>query len=150
MWSDALLAYLHYLSIFTLIVFVTAEAVVLRPDMTPAIRKRLSIYDAVYGASAGAVLVSGLLRLFYGAKGVAFYVHNPVFHIKMGLFVLVALMSIPPTLTILRWKRQGKTLPDFVPTPAEIAKVRRWVMLEAHLIIFIPLAAVLMARGIGM
>lgn len=30
MWSDALLAYLHYLSIFTLIVFVTAEAVVLR------------------------------------------------------------------------------------------------------------------------
>ncbi|MHA6821571.1 DUF2214 family protein [Ralstonia pseudosolanacearum] len=150
MWSDALLAYLHYLSIFTLIVFVTAEAVVLRPDMTPAIRRRLSIYDAVYGASAGAVLVSGLLRLFYGAKGVAFYVHNPVFHIKMGLFVLVALMSIPPTLTILRWKRQGKTLPDFVPTPAEIAKVRRWVMLEAHLIIFIPLAAVLMARGIGM
>ncbi|CAH0441891.1 DUF2214 family protein [Ralstonia pseudosolanacearum] len=150
MWSDALLAYLHYLSIFTLIVFVTAEAVVLRPDMTPAIRRRLSIYDAVYGASAGAVLVSGLLRLFYGAKGVAFYVHNPIFHIKMGLFVLVALMSIPPTLTILRWKRQGKTLPDFVPTPAEIAKVRRWVMLEAHLIIFIPLAAVLMARGIGM
>ncbi|MHA6909280.1 DUF2214 family protein [Ralstonia pseudosolanacearum] len=150
MWSDALLAYLHYLSIFTLIVFVTAEAVVLRPDMTPAIRRRLSIYDAVYGASAGAVLVSGLLRLFYGAKGAAFYVHNPVFHIKMGLFVLVALMSIPPTVTILRWKRQGKTLPDFVPTPAEIAKVRRWVMLEAHLIIFIPLAAVLMARGIGM
>ncbi|QCX47804.1 DUF2214 family protein [Ralstonia pseudosolanacearum] len=150
MWSDALLAYLHYLSIFTLIVFVTAEAVVLRPDMTPAIRRRLSIYDAVYGASAGAVLVSGLLRLFYGAKGTAFYVHNPVFHIKMGLFVLVALMSIPPTVTILRWKRQGRTLPDFVPTPAEIAKVRRWVMLEAHLIIFIPLAAVLMARGIGM
>lgn len=150
MWSDALLAYLHYLSIFTLIVFVTAEAVVLRPDMTPAIRKRLAIYDAVYGASAGAVLISGLLLLFYGAKGVAFYVHNPVFHIKMGLFVLVALMSIRPTLAILRWKRQGKTLPDFVPTPAEIAKVRRWVMLEAHLIIFIPLAAVLMARGIGM
>ncbi len=150
MWSDALLAYLHYLSIFTLIVFVTAEAVVLRPGMTPAIRKRLALYDAVYGTSAGAVLVTGLLRLFYGAKGAAFYVHNPVFHIKMGLFILVALLSIPPTLTILRWKKQGKTLPDFVPTPAEIARVRRWVMTEAHLIVFIPLAAVLMARGIGM
>ena len=45
---------------------------------------------------------------------------------------------------------QGKTLPDFVPTPSEIAKTRRWVMVESHLIIFIPLAAVLMARGIGM
>ena len=55
-----------------------------------------------------------------------------------------------PTVAILRWKKQGKTLPDFVPTPAEIAKVRRWVMIESHLIIFIPLAAVLMARGIGM
>jgi putative membrane protein len=55
-----------------------------------------------------------------------------------------------PTVAILRWKKQGKTLPDVVPTPAEIAKVRRWVMIESHLIIFIPLAAVLMARGIGM
>ncbi|AJW44767.1 DUF2214 family protein [Ralstonia mannitolilytica] len=149
MWSDALLAYLHYISIFTLIVFITAEAVVLRPGMTPEIRNRLARYDAVYGAAAVAVLVTGLLRVFYGAKGYAFYVHNPVFHIKVGLFILVGLLSIMPTVTILRWKKQAKTLPDFVPTPAEIAKTRRWVMIESHLIVFIPLAAVLMARGIG-
>ncbi|PLT17134.1 MULTISPECIES: DUF2214 family protein [Ralstonia] len=149
MWSDALLAYLHYISIFTLIVFITAEAVVLRPGMTPEIRNRLARYDAVYGAAAIAVLVTGLLRVFYGAKGYAFYVHNPVFHIKVGLFILVGLLSIMPTVTILRWKKQAKTLPDFVPTPAEIAKTRRWVMIESHLIVFIPLAAVLMARGIG-
>lgn len=148
MWSDALLAYLHYISIFTLIVFITAEAVVLRPGMTPEIRNRLARYDAVYGAAAVAVLVTGLLRVFYGAKGYAFYVHNPVFHIKVGLFILVGLLSIMPTVTILRWKKQAKTLPDFVPTPAEIAKTRRWVMIESHLIVFIPLAAVLMARGI--
>lgn len=150
MWSDALLAYLHYISIFTLIVFLTAEAVVLRPGMTPEIRNRLVRYDAVYGVAAVAVLVTGLLRVFYGAKGYAFYVHNPVFHIKVGLFILVGLLSIMPTVTILRWKKQAKTLPDFVPTPAEIAKTRRWVMIESHLIVFIPLAAVLMARGIGM
>jgi len=150
MWSDALLAYLHYISIFTMIVFLTAEAVVLRPDMTPEIRKRLARYDAVFGFAALAVLVTGLLRVLYGAKGYAFYVHNPVFHLKVGLFILVGLLSIPPTLTILRWKKQGKTLPDFVPTPSEIAKTRRWVMIESHLIVFIPLAAVLMARGIGM
>jgi len=150
MWSDALLAYLHYISIFTMIVFLTAEAVVLRPDMTPEIRKRLARYDAVFGFAALAVLVTGLLRVLYGAKGYAFYVHNPVFHLKVGLFILVGLLSIPPTLTILRWKKQSKTLPDFVPTPSEIAKTRRWVMIESHLIVFIPLAAVLMARGIGM
>ncbi|KHK56204.1 membrane protein [Ralstonia sp. A12] len=150
MWLDALLAYLHYISIFTMIVFLTAEAVVLRPDMTPEIRKRLARYDAVFGFAALAILVTGLLRVFYGAKGYAFYVHNPVFHVKVGLFILVGLISIIPTITILRWNKQGKTLPDFVPTPGEIAKTRRWVMIESHLIIFIPLAAVLMARGIGM
>ncbi|MFP3891034.1 MAG: DUF2214 family protein [Ralstonia sp.] len=150
MWSDALLAYLHYISIFTLIVFLTAEAVVLRPDMTPEIRRRLARYDAVFGMAALAVLVTGVLRVLYGAKGAAFYLHNPVFHVKIGLYILVGLLSIMPTVAILRWKKQGKTLPDFVPTPAEIAKVRRWVMIESHLIIFIPLAAVLMARGIGM
>ena len=150
MWLDALLAYLHYISIFTLIVFLTAEAVVLRPDTTPEIRKRRARYDAVFGFAALAVLITGLLRVFYGAKGYAFYVHNPVFHVKVGLFILVGLMSIVPTINILRWKKQGKTLPDFVPTPSEIAKTRRWVMVESHLIIFIPLAAVLMARGIGM
>ena len=150
MWSDALLAYLHYISIFTLIVFLTAEAVVLRPDMTPEIRKRLARYDAVFGFAALAVLITGALRVIYGAKGYAFYVHNPVFHVKVGLFILVGLLSIIPTITILRWNKQGKTLPDFVPTPSEIAKTRRWVMIESHLIIFIPLAAVLMARGIGM
>ena len=150
MWLDALLAYLHYISIFTLIVFLTAEAVVLRPDMTPEIRQRLARYDAVFGFAALAVLITGLLRVFYGAKGYGFYVHNPVFHVKVGLFILVGLMSIVPTINILRWKKQGKTLPNFVPTPSEIAKTRRWVMIESHLIIFIPLAAVLMARGIGM
>ncbi len=150
MWLDALLAYLHYISIFTLIVFLTAEAVVLRPGMTPEIRQRLVRYDAVYGFAALAVLVTGGLRLFYGAKGYAFYVHNPVFHVKVGLFILVGLLSIMPTVTILRWKKQARTLPDFVPPPSEIAKTRRWVMIESHLIIFIPLAAVLMARGIGL
>lgn len=150
MWLDALLAYLHYISIFTMIVFLTAEAVVLRPGMTPEIRKRLARYDAVFGFAALAILVTGLLRVFYGAKGYAFYVHNPVFHVKVGLFILVGLISIMPTVTILRWNKQGKTLPDFVPMPSEIAKTRRWVMIESHLIIFIPLAAVLMARGIGM
>ena len=122
----------------------------LRPDMTPEIRKRLGRYDAVYGVAAVAVVVTGVLRVIYGAKGYAFYVHNPIFHIKIGLFILVGLMSIVPTINILRWKKQGKTLPDFVPTPSEIAKTRRWVMVESHLIIFIQLAAVLMARGIGM
>jgi putative membrane protein len=129
MLTDALLAFLHFTAIFVLVTLMTAEAVVLRPDMT---------------------LATGLLRLFYGAKGVDFLIHNPWFHAKMTVFVLIALCSLPPTLAIAKWRKQANKLPEFVPTPAEIKKARRWVMIEAHLFILLPLCAVMMARGIGM
>ena len=38
----------------------------------------------------------------------------------------------------------------FVPMPSELKGVRRWVMIEAHLLILLPLCAVMMARGIGL
>lgn len=150
MLADALLAFLHYLSIFGLVATLTAEAVVLRPGMTPPVLARLIRYDAAYFLTAMLTLATGIGRLLISPKGPVFYMHNPWFHAKIGLFVLIALLSIMPTLTFLRWKRQARLLPDFVPLPAELAKTRRWVMLEAHLLIFLPLCAVLMARGIGM
>ncbi|TMS56843.1 DUF2214 family protein [Imbroritus primus] len=150
MLSDALLAFLHYLSIFGLVGALTAEAVVLRPGMTPSILARLMRYDAVYFLMAILTLGTGVGRLLMSPKGLAFYMTNPWFHAKIGLFVLIALLSIKPTLTFFRWKKQARRLPDFVPLPAELAKTRRWVMLEAHLLIFLPLCAALMARGIGM
>lgn len=150
MLTDALLAFLHFTAIFVLVTLMTAEAVVLRPDMTPATVRRLSRYDLFYFLSAMIVLATGLMRLFYGAKGVDFLIHNPWFHAKMTVFVLIALCSLPPTLAIAKWRKQANKLPEFVPTPAEIKKARRWVMIEAHLFILLPLCAVMMARGIGM
>jgi len=149
MLTDAVLAFLHFLAIFVLITLMAAEAVVLRPDITPATVRRLSLYDGFYFLSAMAVLATGLARLFYGAKGVEFYLHNPWFHAKMTLFVIIALCSLPPTFAFSRWRKQARHLPDFVPTPAEVKKARRWVMIEAHLLILLPLCAVMMARGIG-
>lgn len=149
MLTDALLAFFHFAAIFLLITLMAAEAVVLRPDLTPATLKRLSFYDLFYFISAIAVLVTGLLRLFYGAKGMGFYIHNPWFHAKMTIFVLIALCSLPPTFAIARWRKQARTLPEFLPTPAEIKIARRWVMIQAHVLILLPLCAVMMARGIG-
>ena len=147
---DALLAYLHWISIFLLIVFLTAETVLLRPDMTPDHVRRLGFYDLFYGISALLVLASGLARVVWGVKGLDFYLHNPVFLAKVCLFVIIGLLSIKPTLTILRWRRQRHAVPLFVPGAAEIARMRRWAMLEAHLLILIPFAAALMARGVGL
>lgn len=149
MLTDALLAFFHFLAIFTLITFLAAEAVVLRPELTPAQLRRLSLYDLLYFVSAMAVLATGLLRLFYGAKGAGFIVHNPWFHAKMTVFVLIALCSVPATMAFARWRKQARTQPDFVPAPAEIRRTRRWVMIQAHVLILLPLCAVMMARGIG-
>ncbi|MGT2492782.1 DUF2214 family protein [Cupriavidus basilensis] len=71
MLTDALLAFLHFTFIFVLIALMTAEAVVLRPGMTPATLSGSRSDDLIYFLSAMAVLATGLLRLFYGAKGAA-------------------------------------------------------------------------------
>lgn len=148
MLLDAFLAWCHFLAIFVLVVVLTAEAVLLRPDLTPITLKRLVIYDRLYLLSAILVLATGLLRLTLGIKGAAFYLHNPWFHAKIALFVFIGLCSIPPTLAFLRWARQARQWPTFVPGAAEIKRARRWVMIESHLFIFLPLFAVLMARGL--
>lgn len=149
MLADAMYAWFHYLAIFVMVVVLTAEAVLLRPDLTAASVKRLIIYDRLYGISAILVLVTGVLRLTLGAKGAVFYMSNPWFHAKITLFVVIALCSIPPTLTFLRWAKQSRQQPGFVPAQPEIKRARRWVMIASHLFIFLPLFAVLMARGIG-
>lgn len=150
MLLDALLAWFHFAAIFLLIVPLAAQAVLLRPDMQASTVRRLAAYDRLYLASAVIVLITGLLRLFLGAKGVQYYVANPWFHAKIGLFVIAALCSLRPTISFLRWSRQARMLPGFVPTNTEIARTRRWVMIQAHLFGFIPLFAVLMARFTSM
>ncbi|AZS82516.1 DUF2214 family protein [Achromobacter spanius] len=149
MLADALYAWFHYLAIFVMVVVLTAEAVLLRPDLSANGVKRLVIYDRLYGVSAVLVLITGLLRLTQGVKGAAFYMSSPWFHAKITLFVIIALCSIPPTLAIFRWAKQARQQADFVPALPEIKRVRRWVMIESHLFIFLPLFAVLMARHIS-
>lgn len=149
MLTDALLAFAHFGAIFLLVTFLAAEAVVLRPGLTGGALRRVGIYDLVYFVSAMAALATGLARLFYGAKGVDFYLPNPWFHAKMTVFVLIALCSLPPTLRFQRWRKQARANPGFAPGPDEIKAARRWVMIEAHLLILLPLCAVMMARGIG-
>lgn len=150
MLLDALLAWLHFLALFLLVVALTAEAVLLRPGMQPAAVPRLARYDRLYAMSAIAVLLTGVLRLTLGAKGMAFYISNPWFHAKMTLFVVIGLCSIPPTLRFLRWRKCAGQHPGFVPAREDILRARRWVMIESHLFILLPLCAVLMARGVGM
>jgi putative membrane protein len=93
---EPLLAYLHYLSIVLTGGFLIAEMVVCRPGITEEQRRRLPVIDIVFFVSALVALATGLLRLFFYAKGVGFYLGNPFFWAKMVLYVSIAVLSIRP------------------------------------------------------
>jgi putative membrane protein len=146
---ESLLQYAHLLAILTLVVFLTSEAALCRADwMNPKVVERLATLDRIYGFAAMAVLGTGLLRIYLGAKGAGWYWGNWLLHVKLTLFVLAALLSIKPTLRFARWRRELRAS-GALPAADEVKSVRKLVMIQAHIIPLIPLAAAFLARGFG-
>jgi len=149
MTLEALLAYAHFLAILTLVVFISSEAALCRPEWLNAkIVERLALVDRVYGIAAGAVLLTGLARTWWGIKGTAWYWHNGLLHLKLALFIAIGLMSIKPTIMFIRWRKELQASGS-LPDEAQVRTARKWVMAQAHLIALIPLVAVFLARGFG-
>jgi len=146
---EAVFAYLHYLSIIGVGACLAAEFYLCTPELQPPYVRILARVDLTYLIAAIAVLATGFARLLASPKGMPFYLHNPVFYIKLALFVAVGLVSIAPTLQFLRWHRALKSGKERILNGRDIASARRYIALELALFAFIPLAAVLMARGIG-
>lgn len=149
MTLDAILAYLHYMAIFVLFAFLTAQAVLLRAPLDERGIRLVGRTDLWYAGAAVVALATGLARMYLGAKGAAFYLPQWTFHAKVAVFVAVALLSIRPTLAFIRWRKAlARDASWRVPTQ-EQARMRRLVMIEVHLAAAIPVFAVMMARGLG-
>ena len=150
MWLDAILAYLHFGTVFTLFAFLTAQVMLLRATPLDArLVRSLGRSDVWAAASAGLALVTGFLRAGFGAKGADFYFNAWPIYVKMGLFVVVGLLSIKPTLAYMRWKKAFERDPSYTVPAVEHAATRKLVMIEVHIGALIPLVAVIMARGLG-
>jgi len=145
---EPLVTYLHYLAMILIAGFLVAEMVVCRPSLEAEQVRLLPRLDVVFFAAALLALATGLLRLFFYAKGVAFYLPNPFFIAKVLLYIAIATLSITPTMCFLRWRRRLAESGELPPT-AEIATARRLIHVEVALLALIPPMAVLMARGIG-
>jgi putative membrane protein len=147
--GEAIAAYLHYLSIFLLFALLTLEHQLFkRPLDLPRARSLIRV-DIAYGLSAGLVLASGIARLLWYGKGPAYYLHNSLFHAKFGLFILIALLSILPTVVFLNWRndlRAGQ-VPQLSARLGTL--VIMCIRLELLLLLILPLLAALMARGFG-
>jgi putative membrane protein len=121
--------------------------VLLRQTLTLENARRLLVVDGIYGAAAGALLVVGLLRVFFFEKGFAYYWASHAFLTKFGLFVLIGILSIVPTLEFMKWRKslkQGK-VPEVAPaTIQKLRKIMHWELTGMVLILFF---AAWMAKG---
>ncbi len=144
---STLFAFLHHVCAFTLVSTVAIELALIRQELTLASARKLQATDRMLGIAAGALLIVGLLRVFYFEKGPDYYFHSQAFMAKFSIFVAVGLLSIIPTLEFLSWRK----LLSAGQVPAVSAKKRRLVTAVIHgellSIVLILLCAAIMARG---
>jgi putative membrane protein len=146
---DLILASAHHLAVFSLVGLFAAEFAMLRPGLSGPRIKQLAGIDAAYGAVAGLVVVVGIVRVIFGAAGWQYYVGNQMFWGKMGAFLIMGLLTIPPTMALRRWAKAADADTSYAPPAAEIATNRRFIHLQAGTLLFIPIFAAAMARGYG-
>lgn len=149
MTADLILAILHHLLVFMLFALIAAELVLVRPGLGGTALSRLAGLDRAYGGIALAVIVVGVARVIWGAKGWEYYVGNPYFWAKMASFAVVGLLSIRPTLRIIAWRKASAADSAYAAPAAEIAAVRRAIHLQTGVFLLIPAFAAVMARGMG-
>lgn len=149
MLTGAALSFLHFTFAFILAGALSAEAFVLRLPVDARVARLLLRIDLFYGASAAALILAGIARVAWGAKGWEYYSAQPFFWAKIATFALIGVVSIWPTLAYFRWVRASAAGAGFSPDTRDAQRVRRFVMAELHLLALLILFAALMARGIG-
>ena len=141
---DLTLAILHHFFVFALFGVLFTEFVTVRRGMDAAATARVVPIDAWYGILAALILIVGFSRAIFAAKGWTYYAHNAFFWAKIGTFAVIGLLSVPPTLAFLKWRRSGAA-----PTDEAVARVRRFLWSELALFPLLPAFAAAMARGYG-
>lgn len=147
--TAAFAAYLHFIAIFALFALLSIEHVLFKAPLDLKRARSLMITDIAYGVCAVIVLLTGLARVLWFGKGTAYYLGNALFHAKIGLFILVALLSILPTYVFFNWRNALRAGQVPEPSTRQIALVTWSIRLELLLLLLIPLLATLMARGFG-
>jgi putative membrane protein len=142
-----LFAFLHHLAAFIVVPTIALEFVLLRGELTVWSARRLRAADMVLGIAATVLLLVGLARVFWFEKGATYYFHNHAFLTKFGLFILVALLSIVPTIEFLSWRKAVEAGQVPVVAAGKLKRVRMILHIELAAIVLILFCAALMAKG---
>jgi len=141
---DLALAIGHHLLVFALFGVLCAELIAVRRGMEASTVARIAAVDLWYGILAGLIVIVGFSRAVFAAKGWFYYQHNGFFWAKIGAFAAIGLLSVPPTIRFIGWRRAGGS-----PPHAAVAAVRRFLYAEVALFALLPIFAAAMARGYG-
>jgi putative membrane protein len=147
---ELLLSIAHFLAVFAMVAILATEIALIRPGITAEDVVRVRRLDGYFGSLIGLVLLVGVLLVSYGERGQEFYMSNPVFWMKMAAFAAVGLLSVQPTIRIYYWWQQARGGGFFSAPPDEIARVRRFLRMEAFAFGLIPIFSVAVARGIDL
>lgn len=146
---EAWLAFFHLSAILGWVVFASSQAALCRTEwLNAAVVHRLARLDRILWIATAAVLLTGLARIDAGAKGAQWYWGHWLLHVKLTLFAVVMLLMVATTRRLARW-RAHLAADGSLPPASDIASVRQLVMIETHLVALVPLAAVFLARGLG-
>lgn len=144
---STLFAFLHHVAAFALVSALAVELVLVRQELTLANARKLPVVDGVLGGSATLLLIIGLLRVFYFEKGAAYYFSSHAFLTKFAVFIVLAILSIVPTVEFLSWRKAVKTGQVPVVEARKMKIVRSLIHGELVGVVIILLCAAIMARG---
>ena len=99
---ELLIRYLHFVGIIAIAGSLIAEHMLMEKTLARRQIKKLATIDGVYGLAAIVMVATGLTMWFGVGKGAEFYTSNGFLHIKLTLFVIIAILSIFPTLFFLK------------------------------------------------
>lgn len=146
MTIELILRYFHFVSIFAIVGSLISEHLLLKPLLSRKEINRISRIDGIYGLAVLTLLAAGLTLWFGGfGKPTEFYSRNPVFHLKLSLFIGIGLLSIYPTVFFAKNRKGNQE--EILSVPKAIFWMIRLELLLAFLI---PILAGLMAKGIGL
>ena len=139
----------HFASFFALTAAIVLQLALLSNSLSLETALRIQRADRAAGMAAALILVFGFLRVFVFDKGAEYYFSNTFFLLKLGIFVAVALLSVYPTLTYLKWNEslnQG-VVPEL--STLVIPRLRKIIHYQLIGILAILLCASLIAKGYG-
>jgi len=142
-----LVASVHLLALGIGFGAVYARARALRAARFTADLRAVFLADNLWAIAGVLWLGTGLWRAFGGLeRGTAYYLQNPLFHAKMGLFVLILLLELSPMVTLMRWRRAVRR--SATPDLARASRLARVSSVQLVLLVAVLFLATAIARGL--